>query len=190
MKKTDINSKKGFTIIEVVLVLAIAGLIFLMVFVAYPALRRNQSDTARRNDLSRLVSQLAAYKSNNRKLPASALELQTFKNQYLDGESFADPDGELYKLGQMGATADGTKDGIYAECTSGTGNPVNAKCTNGPWKNFANGTYYNFDENAHKIYYLKYATCQGQDAIRSSGKNDIAIVYVMETGVFCQSNAE
>ena len=40
MAKQNINSKKGFTIIEVVLVLAIAGLIFLMVFVALPALQR------------------------------------------------------------------------------------------------------------------------------------------------------
>ncbi|MBQ3261101.1 type II secretion system protein, partial [Candidatus Saccharibacteria bacterium] len=32
----NINFKKGFTIIEVVLVLAIAGLIFLMVFIALP----------------------------------------------------------------------------------------------------------------------------------------------------------
>ena len=32
------QTKKAFTIIEVVLVLAIAGLIFLMVFIALPAL--------------------------------------------------------------------------------------------------------------------------------------------------------
>ena len=36
------KNKKGFTIIEVVLVLAIAGLIFLMVFIALPALQRSQ----------------------------------------------------------------------------------------------------------------------------------------------------
>ncbi|MBP6925380.1 prepilin-type N-terminal cleavage/methylation domain-containing protein [Candidatus Saccharibacteria bacterium] len=36
--KTTNQTKKGFTIIEVVLVLAIAGLIFLMVFIALPAL--------------------------------------------------------------------------------------------------------------------------------------------------------
>ena len=86
MKKTDINSKKGFTIIEVVLVLAIAGLIFLMVFVAYPALRRNQSDTARRNDLSRFISQLAQYKSNNRKTPQNLTDIVNFVNGYLDGD--------------------------------------------------------------------------------------------------------
>ena len=48
------TTKKGFTIIEVVLVLAIAGLIFLMVFLALPALQRSQRDTQRKNDISRL----------------------------------------------------------------------------------------------------------------------------------------
>ena len=42
------KNKKGFTIIEIVLVLAIAGLIFLMIFVALPALQRSQRDTQRK----------------------------------------------------------------------------------------------------------------------------------------------
>ncbi len=42
----------GFTIIEVALVLAIAGLIFLVVFLALPALQRSQRDTARRQDVA------------------------------------------------------------------------------------------------------------------------------------------
>ena len=44
--------KSAFTIIEVVLVLAIAGLIFLMVFIALPALQRNQRDTQRKRQVS------------------------------------------------------------------------------------------------------------------------------------------
>ena len=48
----NIKTKKGFTIIEVVLVLAIAGLIFLMVFVALPQLQSSQRDTQRRQDMS------------------------------------------------------------------------------------------------------------------------------------------
>lgn len=55
---------KGFTIIEVVLVLAIAGLIFLIIFLALPALQRNQRDTQRRSDIGRLVSSWQAYQSN------------------------------------------------------------------------------------------------------------------------------
>ena len=65
MAKSNINSKKGFTIIEVVLVLAIAGLIFLMVFVALPALQRSQRDTQRRNDMSRVDTSLVQYQTNH-----------------------------------------------------------------------------------------------------------------------------
>jgi prepilin-type N-terminal cleavage/methylation domain-containing protein len=60
------NYTQGFTIIEVVLVLAIAGLIFLMVFVALPALQRNQRDTQRKNDMARLKTAIESYKANNR----------------------------------------------------------------------------------------------------------------------------
>lgn len=38
LKHNNLQTKSAFTIIEVVLVLAIAGLIFLMVFIALPAL--------------------------------------------------------------------------------------------------------------------------------------------------------
>ena len=65
MAKSNINSKQGFTIIEVVLVLAIAGLIFLMVFVALPALQRSQRDTQRRNDMSRVDTSLVQYQTNH-----------------------------------------------------------------------------------------------------------------------------
>lgn len=59
------KNQQGFTIIEVVLVLAIAGLIFLMIFIALPALQRGQRDTARRNDVSTVASAINTYKSNN-----------------------------------------------------------------------------------------------------------------------------
>ena len=65
MAKVNINNKQGFTIIEVVLVLAIAGLIFLMVFVALPALQRSQRDTARRNDMARVDTSLVQWQTNH-----------------------------------------------------------------------------------------------------------------------------
>lgn len=60
------KQQQGFTIIEVVLVLAIAALIFLMVFIALPALQRNQRDTARKNDASAVAAALNNYRSQNR----------------------------------------------------------------------------------------------------------------------------
>lgn len=57
---------KGFSIIEVVLVLAIAGLIFLMVLIALPPLQRGQRDQARKNDASIVASAVNTLKSANR----------------------------------------------------------------------------------------------------------------------------
>lgn len=56
---------KGFTIIEVVLVLAIAGLIFLVVFLALPALQRSQRDTQRRADIGRFTAAMTQFQANN-----------------------------------------------------------------------------------------------------------------------------
>lgn len=64
MKKHKLNY--GFTIIEVVLVLAIAGLIFLMIFLGLPALQRNQRNTSRKQDYSVIASAIQTYKANNK----------------------------------------------------------------------------------------------------------------------------
>ena len=60
------QNEKGFTIIEVVLVLAIAGLIFLMVFIALPALQRSQRDGARKQEVSKVLASITTYQGNNR----------------------------------------------------------------------------------------------------------------------------
>lgn len=62
------NIKKrndGFTIIEVLIVLAIAGLILLVVFLAVPALQRNSRNTQRRTDASNYLSAVNEFTTNN-----------------------------------------------------------------------------------------------------------------------------
>jgi prepilin-type N-terminal cleavage/methylation domain-containing protein len=90
--------REGFTIIEVVLVLAIAGLIFLIVFLAVPALQRSQRDTQRKNDMSRFMAQVQNYQSNNRgNVPtdaaAGAGSVGQFVTDYLltGGDTWSDP---------------------------------------------------------------------------------------------------
>ncbi|MGH7241470.1 MAG: type II secretion system protein, partial [Candidatus Saccharimonadales bacterium] len=56
---------EGFTIIEVLIVLAIAGLILLIVFLAVPALQRNSRNTQRKNDVAALLAGVNDYASNN-----------------------------------------------------------------------------------------------------------------------------
>lgn len=70
---------RGFTIIEVVLVLAIAALIFLMIFIALPALQRGQANTARKSDASTIASAINTYRTNtNGRLPEDAAELDSY----------------------------------------------------------------------------------------------------------------
>lgn len=62
------NIKKresGFTIIEVLIVLAIAGLILVIVFLAVPNLQRNARNTSRKSEASRIASAAANFVSNN-----------------------------------------------------------------------------------------------------------------------------
>lgn len=120
------TTKKGFTIIEVVLVLAIAGLIFMMVFIALPALQRSQRDTQRSADISRVSTALNQYQGSNRgRIPATkggseyiaghkagssatnAGDVGTWKYFYDNylivkaggaQDSFTDPDGGDYSL--------------------------------------------------------------------------------------------
>lgn len=97
MNVTQKNQQKGFTIIEVVLVLAIAALIFLMVFIALPALQRSERDTQRKADIARVQTAIQNYQSNNRNA------LPTFNSAFISGymtvngeDTFADPSGTNY----------------------------------------------------------------------------------------------
>jgi prepilin-type N-terminal cleavage/methylation domain-containing protein len=65
MKNLIKRRTEGFTIIEVTIVLAIAGLIMLMVFIAVPALQRNTRNSQRRNDAAHLSSLVNEYASNH-----------------------------------------------------------------------------------------------------------------------------
>jgi prepilin-type N-terminal cleavage/methylation domain-containing protein len=59
------NNNEGFTIIEVMIVLAIAGLILLIVFLAVPALQRASRNTSRKSDAGHISSAINDYVSNN-----------------------------------------------------------------------------------------------------------------------------
>jgi len=63
---------EGFTIIEVMIVLAIAGLIILIVLLAIPALQRNSRNTTLRNDVATTLGAVSEFQTvNNGKMPTS-----------------------------------------------------------------------------------------------------------------------
>lgn len=57
--------RKGFTLIEIVIVLAIAALIMVIVFVAVQGANRARRDTSRKNDANTVLAQAEQWASNN-----------------------------------------------------------------------------------------------------------------------------
>ena len=174
------KNKKGFTIIEVVLVLAIAGLIFLMVFIALPALQRSQRNTRRRQDMSRILSAFNDYQANNNgRMPKDDTALGNLVKSYIganqaispaadavcDGDQFCDPDGTPYAIG-------------FGDTLTATGETA---------KSTLSGEF----PNGHKIFYYKTAKCsEAEGEVEySAGNNNIAIMFVLEgNAVYCGDN--
>lgn len=61
----DKKMKKGFTLIEIVIVLAIAALIMVVVFLAVQGAQRAQRDNFRKDVVNRAAAAVQAYKGNN-----------------------------------------------------------------------------------------------------------------------------
>ena len=188
-----VKYKKGFTLVEAVLVLAVAGLIFAIVFTALPALQVSSRDTDRESDMLKLISEIKNYQTNNRGgLPsgtsvdgsefdacnanpeadcnafsgASGTTWEGFYRDYL-GLKFMDPMGEYYDL-------------LVVEC----GANADKTCTDAQLGVLYGST---FTDNNYKIIIAKGATCYGNEAVGSSNPRMVAAVYRLEGsgGVYC-----
>ena len=67
------NKAKGFTIIEVLIVLAIAALILLVVFLAVPGLQRAQKNNAAKADVHKIAAAILNYEANNPNITVSQI---------------------------------------------------------------------------------------------------------------------
>lgn len=152
--------EKGFTIIEVVLVLAIAALIFLMVFIALPALQRNQRDTARKTVLGKVSSAVTTYQSNNRgDQPGDGTALKG----YVDGDT-ASGNGLHNNVAADAADTMIDKDYIVKV---GTFTDVGTSIG---------------DADTNIVQVVTGAKCDGHKAAQGSTRN-AAIIIVMENGL-------
>lgn len=171
-KGRDLQTE-GFTIIEVVLVLAIAGLIFLMVFIALPALQRSQRDTHRKRDVDNFLSAVQRYQANNRgRIPPSDSTLHDFKISYMqtseDGYSgeFLDPaSGRGY---------------IIAHNETGVYPGIEVSDNHLEWA---------VEQDRKLAFYIVGAKCDGQTTVPVNGSNKVAIAMALEGGgVYCVNN--
>jgi len=78
-------------------------IVFLMVFIALPALQQNQRDTSRKNDVMRIQSDIIYYQSNHRGQAPTVQDLDTTRLSYLANISdVGEPTTEIavYRVGE------------------------------------------------------------------------------------------
>jgi prepilin-type N-terminal cleavage/methylation domain-containing protein len=91
------QKQKGFTLIEIVIVLAIAALVLAGVLIAVSGAQKSRRDTQRKDDVGKIASYLEQYASNNNgdSPPADGTG---FNGNY--GQNLKDPSsGDVYTIG-------------------------------------------------------------------------------------------
>lgn len=183
------KKKTGFTIIEVVLVLAIGGLIFLMVFVALPSLQRNQRNSQRKRDVDRVASAIIEYQKHNKgKLPFSNYNFdKKFAERYIDSNC-------TYSHTESGVGNGGTH--VYIDCKQGFTDPDGSPYTIGVAYGRTQDVFISDAEewgDSHTIILANETKCNDakEDSVIGTGiERDFVVVYMLEGGsVYCKDNS-
>ncbi len=118
LSKLQTKKDEGFTIIEVLIVLAIAGLIMLIVFLAVPALQRNQRNNARNSAASKVSAAMTECLANRNGVMASCNTAAALNNPVtaadalstvsFGGAAFTIADARVVNTGNTQCNPDGS----------------------------------------------------------------------------------
>jgi prepilin-type N-terminal cleavage/methylation domain-containing protein len=151
----QIKKEQGFTIIEVLIVLAIAGLILLIVFLAVPALQRNARNQQRKTDAAAILAAVSEFQDNNNGQQPTAVNAA--------GTAGVDTGNIQLTCAACSPTAGPTeaKVGIYNSTTTGTGDgQVQGTIANGS----SSAVTDTFGANSDYIQIVTGASCTGTGA--------------------------
>ncbi len=123
MKKLQVK-KEGFTIIEIMIVLAIAGLIIFIVLIAVPSAQRNARNLQRKNDAASVAGAVNTFMENNGNTPPDRLKNDASDQTLIDIASSSDlASFETAKIGYYNSVGSpstvwgGNADNIYIDTT-------------------------------------------------------------------------
>ena len=204
------KQKRAFTIVEVVLVLAIAGLIFMAIFIALPALQRSQRNTQRKNDIARILSAVTDYQTNNNGLnpfvPISDNKTETGRKRVSDFiQEYVDPECNDATLstsnihanvnlirpsscGSKFTDPDGEPYGIDARGNRWT---CGSNCTRQAVALFDEDFNYTGNDVTHYIVVFTQAKCDAEEGYVhwTRSERDVAMWYRLEGGsIACIDN--
>ena len=190
------QKRSGFTIIEIALVLCIAGLIFAMAFIALPSLWASQRNADRKAKVMEFINDLKTYQTNNSRgaLPTpsvpstvvsfdkagarnttDATSWQGFVRDYvLSNGGFIDPSGEEYRYYIVKCM-----DSSNREIIVGSGDQ---SCMNFELNrvNRASIDLNASDNLDYTIYVAVGATCDGDRMVKTTSPRSVAAIQILE----------
>ncbi|MBR6505400.1 type II secretion system protein [Candidatus Saccharibacteria bacterium] len=197
----------GFTMIEVVLVLAISGAIFAAIFIALNGVWADERDNERRADVMTFIRELKNFQTNNSRgaLPGSTGgDKQLFDDKKMvtivyndDGRvntaaTNSDRNSNISWYGFYNdyfdinfTDPDGPRYNLSAVKCISTG--PDQRCTNPGLDEISNGTFSN-NAFSYTLFVVTEAVCDGEDAKKSLNPRNVAVLYRMEAGgVYCEN---
>jgi prepilin-type N-terminal cleavage/methylation domain-containing protein len=153
---------KGFTIIEVMIVLAIAGLIMVVVFLAIPQLQRSQRNNARQAVMNRISTEINNYASNNNGA------IPTMNNNATTGYV-------------------GTTGGFYVRYIASNANSFTDPST-GAIMNFVAWTNDAAVNTSTTAFYASGRTCNGEASQAGTGRNFVVMTQLEGGAIYCLDN--
>lgn len=189
----------GFTIVEVALVLAVAGMIFAITLAVLPNLWANERDAARREDMMKFVTQIKNFQTNNNRgalpKPNSAKEFESTKVVSVNGGEVAS-DRENKKDDNATTWAGFYRDFFDDDFRDPNGSyydlnvvfcdakKSDERCANKELENMSKLTTIN-----NTIYVAVSAVCDGDTAVKSANARRVAVVYRLErAGQYCYND--
>jgi type II secretory pathway pseudopilin PulG len=175
-KKPRSKASAGFTIIETLIVLIIAGLILLIVFEAIPAVERSSRNNQRKQDVQAMLEAISNYELNNSgDFPPDC---------GYSGHPSCVGTGNLLQYASLTyynpATDPATKIELYNQQNSNSGGAGYATSMPGGLKALVGSKA----DDQVNIY--NYEKCDpnnyGGDTVVGAGYNDVVALYAVETG--------
>ncbi len=131
MLKTQ--SQKGFTIVELLIVIVVIGILAALVLNTFSGVQRRARDTQRRTDINSMATQLEVYYNDNGGYPLAA-NVTTTDLKGLDAGAIQPPNSTQTTVKALSAAA-------TADAVAATGlNPATATESYGYWPLQSNGT--------------------------------------------------
>lgn len=138
------SKQKGFTIVELLIVIVVIGILAALVITTFTGIQQKARNTERETDIKALQGQIEAYYAQNGKYPTlDNMNDATFRSNNmkgLDAEALKDPKGSAQTLVGTAAANSYSYDVTPSGCDNGSGGDCTGYTLTATYEGTVNGS--------------------------------------------------